>query len=533
MPGSHSARPGWRRGWGHLALAVAAVLGASACGGEAPPPAAEDVPTSRLPDPEVDETRGLIRHDERATPGYVLYGGLLAGETYLVDRDGAVVHVWESDYAPSGTAYLLDDGSLLRGAREPDVEVFTGGGQGGRLQRLTWDSAVVWDYLYASDQHLLHHDIQPLPNGNVLAIAWEHKTAEEARAAGRRLDLTPEHGLWPDTIIELEPQPPDDARVVWEWHAWDHLVQDADENAAGYGDPAAHPHRIDLNGTGGEAQISEEELARLQALGYVPEDAEVEDLSADLFHTNAVHYHAELDQIALSVPEYNEIWIIDHSTTTEEAAGSTGGRWGRGGDLLYRWGNPQVYGRGDAGDQQLGYQHDVRWIENDRPGEGRLLIFSNRNGGEDAPHSRVYELTPPVDASGAYLIEDDAPFGPREADWTYTAQVPTTFFAPFISGANRLASGNTLVNSGPQGRFFEVTPDGEIVWEYRDPFSGQVRMPDGSLPHPVDDFTYAVFRATHIPTDHPALAGRNLTPIDPQPEVPAAPAADADGSDAP
>ena len=75
-------------------------------------------------------------------------------------------------------------------------------------------------------------------------------------------------------------------------------------------------------------EISSEELARLQALGYVPEDADAEDLSADVFHTNAIHYNAELDQIVLSVPEYSEIWIIDHSTTTEEAAGSSGGRWG-------------------------------------------------------------------------------------------------------------------------------------------------------------------------------------------------------------
>ena len=336
----------------------------------------------------------------------------------------------------------------------------------------------------------------------------------------------PEHGLWPDKVVELEPIYPDDARVVWEWRTWDHLVQHTDESLANYGDPAEHPHRVDINGAGGPVEISQEELAQLQALGYVREDADAEDLSADLFHTNALHYNAELDQIALSVPEYNEIWIIDHSTTTEEAASSAGGRWGRGGDLLYRWGNPKVYGRGTTEDQMLGYQHDVRWIPAGYPGAGNLTIFSNRGGTEDAPHSTVYEIAPPTDADGNYLIADGGAFGPVEPVWAYTATEPASFFAPFISGAHRLASGNTLVNSGPQGRFFEVTPDGEIVWEHRDPYSGQVRMPDGSLPHPVDDFTYAVFRATRIASDHPALAGRMLTPLDPQPEIPESAAAE-------
>ena len=76
-----------------------------------------------------------------------------------------------------------------------------------------------------------------------------------------------------------------------------------------------------------------------------------------------------------------------------------------------------------------------------------------------------------------------------------------------------------MITSGAQGRFFEVTPEGKIVWEYWDPRSGQVRMADGSTPHPVDDDTYAVFRATKIPSDHPALAGRELPPLDPQPPI--------------
>ena len=79
-------------------------------------------------------------------------------------------------YAPTGSVYLLDNGNLLRGARYPDPEVFRGGGQGGRLQEFTWDGKLVWDFPFATEDYLLHHDIAVLPNGNVLAIAWEAKS---------------------------------------------------------------------------------------------------------------------------------------------------------------------------------------------------------------------------------------------------------------------------------------------------------------------------------------------------------------------
>ena len=59
-------------------------------------------------------------------------------------------------------------------------------------------------------------------------------------------------------------------------------------------------------------------------------------------HCNGLDYNSALDQIALSCRGMNEVYIIDHSTTTEEAVGHTGGNAGKGGDILYRWGNPSV-----------------------------------------------------------------------------------------------------------------------------------------------------------------------------------------------
>ena len=163
---------------------------------------------------DADEPRGLRSNTPEASPGYVVFNPNLSLTTYLVDLEGRAVHTWQSDYPPGGGAYLLDNGHLLRAAREPDVPVFSGGGQSGRLQELTWDGEVVWDFTFATEDHLLHHDVAVLPNGNVLGIAWEQKSPEEANQAGRLAVLTPEAGLWPEMIVEFEPRPPDGARIV-------------------------------------------------------------------------------------------------------------------------------------------------------------------------------------------------------------------------------------------------------------------------------------------------------------------------------
>ena len=146
-------------------------------------------------------------------------------------------------------------------------------------------------------------------------------------------------------------------------------------------------------------------------------------------------------------------------------------------------------------------------------------MYNNNNPGPEGDHSAVFELEPPTEGSGRYVTPDAGPYGPVVPSWSYTAPDKTSFHSGFISGARRLPDGHTLITSGAQGRFFEVTPDGDIVWEYWTPYSGNVRMPDGSTPHPVGEDTYAVFRATKISPDHPAVAGRDLAPLDPQPAI--------------
>jgi hypothetical protein len=417
-----------------------------------------------------------------------------------------VVHTWESDFPPGVSVYLLDNGNLLRTARSPDVPFFLAPGQGGRIQEYTWEGELIWDFTLANENQIQHHDIEPLPNGNVLAIVWERKTREQTIRAGRRIEYLTEGDVWPDCILEIKPRPPDGGEIVWEWHVWEHLVQDTDPDLDNFGHVSDHPELVDINGDQKPLLFTDKNVERLRALGYVHEDVVPKNLSADLFHSNSIAYNPELDQILLSVLTYNEIWVIDHSTTTREAAGHDRGWAGKGGDLLYRWGNPHNYGRGSAEHQELFGQHDARWIPQSYPGAGNILIFNNGDGRPKERYSSVLEIQPPIDAHGNYKIKDGSRFGPEKPEWEYKAPNKRSFFADFISGAHRMANGNTFICSGPQGHFFEVTPKGEIVWEHKNPFSGKA-------PNPAGDPSRSVFRATHIPKIHPALKGRELKSV--------------------
>lgn len=455
-------------------------------------------PGQRAGGPPAAQPRGVLVRTEAATPGYLLFAPLNSDTTFLIDNDGRVVRTWKSDVAPGASIHMLDNGRLLRAGFEPKTQGFSGGGQGGRLQEFTFEGELVWEFSVNDATRLAHHDFTVLPNGHLLAVAWELKSADEARAAGRREGFIPKAGVWPDMIVEVEPQRPRGARIVWEWHMWDHLVQDTSPTLANHGRPSDRPERIDANGD------VRGEIASGQAAPPNP--------PADIFHTNAIAYNAELDQIVLSVPRFNELWVIDHSTTTTQARGTSGGRSGKGGDLLYRWGNPQAYGRGTEADRHLGFQHDTRWIPKGSPGAGNLMVFSNRGGGAgpNAGRTTVHEIAPPVDSAGRYTLAPGRPFGPADPVWSYAAP---DFQAQFISGAARLPDGKTLVSSGPQGRVFEVTPDGRIVWEYWSPYTGGLGGPQGKA-NP-----FALFRAIRIPANHPGLAGRTLRPMEPQPPL--------------
>ena len=216
----------------------------------------------------------------------------------------------------------------------------------------------------------------------------------------------------------------------------------------------------------------------------------------------------------LCVRAFNEFWVIDHSTTTAQAAGHSGGRSGKGGDLLYRWGNPATYRAGSKDDQTLFRQHDARWIDDGNPGAGNIMIFNNGGGRPGGDFSSVDEITPPLQANGTYQIEPGKAFGPRTTVWSYSAENKSDFYSSFISGAERLPNGNTLVCAGAQGEFFEVTPTKKVVWKYLNPHvspgpgappGGGAGPGGGGGPSP-----HIVFRVKRYAPDYKAFVGKGL-----------------------
>ncbi|HIA28215.1 MAG TPA: arylsulfotransferase (ASST) [Planctomycetes bacterium] len=438
-----------------------------------------------------DQTVGWYQRQPASFPGYNFFAPGRDTTTYLVDAFGRVVHSWPSEYNAGNAAYLLAAGEILRAARIPGPLPILAGGAGGRVEKIAWDGTLLWSFEYSSTQVQHHHDVEMLPSGNVLMIAWELKSAAEAIAAGRDPASLPDNELWPDHIIEIEPSGLTGGTIVWEWHAWDHLIQDFDGAQGNFGVVADHPELIDLNYDGGAA-------------------------NADWTHFNGVDYNAELDQILISVPTFAEVWVIDHSTTSAEAAGSTGGNSGRGGDLLYRWGNPRAYDSGTTADQVFFFQHCAEWIPSGSPGAGNIICFNNGVNRPGGNASSADELVPPVDASGNYVITPGNAFGPAALEWTYMAPVPTDFFGRILGGVQRLANGNTLLCDGAHGLFIEVTDGGSEVWRYVNPVGPAGAYVQGqTVPGNPNSGENNVFRVLRYGLDAPQLAGLDLTPTAP------------------
>lgn len=449
--------------------------------------------------------------------GFTLVAPLDSKRIYLVDMAGEPVHHWDAPQKPGDSVYLTDRGTILAGQRQVANPLFQdAGGNAGRIREFAHDGEILWEFEWDGEDGCQHHDIEELPNGNVLFVAWDRTTRAEALAAGRDPELLEGDEWWGGAVYEVRPTRPKGGEIVWSWHAMDHLIQDFDPSAPNHGDPREHPERIDINGDRDPDPPSDEEkrkqeaedAAAMAAIGYAggddDEEEEEEDDSedarrkarvkgADWMHTNAVAYNAALDQIAISVRRFDEIWIIDHGITREEAKGPKG-------DLLYRWGNPFAYGMGEWKDRPLQGQHNVQWIPEGELGAGNLIVFDN--GDRERKWSRVVEWWAPRDENGRYPREEGRPWGPAEPDWTYRAAEPESFYSPFISGVQRLPNGNTLVCSGAPGRVFEVTAAGEVVWDWHSPLTkGDAEEADEGL----KDHKTAIFRALRYGTRHPGI----------------------------
>jgi hypothetical protein len=386
------------------------------------------------------------------------------------------VKSWNSAYKPGQSAYLLPNGTLFRTANVNNT-TFVAGGQGGKVEMIDWNSNVMWSYTFSDATKCQHHDAKVLPNGNVLIIAWELKTNTEAIAQGRNPALVGST-VWSEQILEIAPEGTNGGKVVWEWHLWDHLAQEFDATKPNYAEISSNPQLLNLN--------------------YAAKST-----VADWIHLNSIDYNPTLNQIMLSSHNTNEIWIIDHSTTTAEAAGHSGGNSGKGGDFLYRWGNPQAYNKGTAADKKFFGQHNAHWIEAGLPFENQIMVFNNGVARPGGNYSTIEIINPPVNGFGYTAT---LPYLPASNSWIYNAGNPNNFYSMNISGAQQLSNGNVLTCAGDNGTFYEVDNTGKTLWKYVNPVKTTGIINQGAAPT-----QNMVFRCVFYPADYRGFAGHTLT----------------------
>jgi hypothetical protein len=451
---------------------------------------------------------------EQVAPGYLLFAAWAQNEAhefiYLVDVDGNVVHRWYAippvyegqGHSIANTARFTETGSIVTGlstARQRD--------EGDRrLLELDWDGNLIWNFSDPRDGYRYHHVFKRIWNNHlndwtVIFTSMIPMTQEQAVAAGA--DPSVEWDAGPDGVVEVDMN----GNVVWEWWSLDHVVQDKNPSWPNYGVLTEHPERFNFNwGVG---------------------------LTGDLIHQNALDYNRRLDQIVVNNSRMGEFYVIDHGGTfvVGDFEASRALAAGPKGDILFRWGNPWLYSAGEApsynpegdatseGDRMLFHHHDTQWIKEGLPGEGNLLIFENGSRRAGPQRSRILEVNPYTGDSpeSGYLPEMDAGGPAKQVVWDFTSIQPNSFSSRNISGVQRLANGNTLGVAGRHGHVFQVTPEGEIVWEYIVPI---VRWTDEDAELDEiykttmsDSDDNSIFTATWIEPDHPGLAGRNLTPI--------------------
>jgi hypothetical protein len=454
-------------------------------------------------------TEVLLCDKAKALPGFVLFG--VGSKTFLLDLDGKVVHAW-----PVGTnPHLLDDGHILDAAKD-DPSGFGG------FKEVDWDGKTVWEYTEKREGYAPHHDWVRLFNKalnapTTLYIANKSITHEQAVAAGADPKLGPYENGQMDAVVEVDMQ----GNVVWEWCFFDHVVQDVDASKANYvGAGKAvkdYPGRININMPG-------------------------RPLRRDWLHCNSLDYNPQSGHVVINSVQ-GELYVIDHDGTfvADDPKASVAQAAGAAGDFLYRFGDPARYGQGEppkvlenwdsatSGHKQMGGAHHASWIPQGLPGAGHLLVVNNGQYlFQRTPGSSALEINPFLDATGRdagkYVNPPEAGYRreiyahdthnqPRQISnqivWSYRSANSHGFFSHIGSSAQRLPNGGVFICSDTEGHFFEITAAGELAWEYINPVTrdGPVKVLSDALP-----MVNSAFRAFRIPTDHPALKGRDLTP---------------------
>lgn len=415
-------------------------------------------------------TVGLSYHNGMAEDGYTLFAPEQGLTVYLIDNCGAVVNEWLCSGPPGLSCYLLENGNLLFSGID-------------NIEMRSWDNTLLWNYSMTINGIAHHHDIEPLPNGNVLVIVKDGKTIAELVAAGRDPNLIDVDSKM-DRIVEIEPNGLLGGTIVWEWRFWDHLVQDFDNTKPNFDVVTDHPELININFD--------------------------QNFPNDLTHVNSIDYNDSLDQILISSRNYSEIYIIDHSTTTLEAESHLGGNAGQGGDFLWRWGNTPAYGFGTSVDQQLFGQHDARWVEDGYLNDGKISVFNNGGDGTGS-FSSVHLLQPQMTGFNYNFISNT--FAPTDYDFTWNGDaVSPTIYSTKKCGAVSLPLGGFMICESATGQIIEINEDKDSVWMYRSPVT---ELGIAFQFSDLNGFNNQMFRATKYPFNFPGFIGNDLTPTGP------------------
>lgn len=409
-------------------------------------------------------TIGLHLKDETVTDGYTLFTPESNHNVYLINNCGQKVNEWVFSEKPGSTCYLLDNGNLLRAGKDS-------------LEIRDWDSKLIWSYAMNNNGLLQHHDIEPLPNGNILCVLTDRYTDAEITSVGRD-PATTDSSFKLDKIIELQPVGTNDADIVWEWKFIDHFIQDIDNTKTNFGVIEDHPELIDLNFNN--------------------------NFSSDYTHVNAIDYNSELDQIILTARHLSEIYIIDHSTTTLEASGHSGGNFDSGGDLLWRWGNPQVYQQGGIQDQKLFLPHDAKWVDSGYLDEGKITVFNN-DGDGTSTFSSIHLINPEI-IDDSYNKEGDK-FYPIDSEWSWSGSLlGEIVYQGKKSGTHSLPNGNFIICEFSLGKISEINKNGDHLWTYINP-SGREIFNQFDIP-----VANGLFRAEKYPSNYIGFSDKDLTP---------------------
>ena len=444
------------------------------------------------------QTIGNLMNNPGTYEGYTLFTARHYHTSYLINNEGRKINEWaQVDGFRVENCRLLDNGQLIRAVNLGIPAFSMHAGAHGRIELVNWDGSISWSMEYNDDTHILHHEVIPIKqidgSYHFLASSWVKTSASDAIENGRNPSAVGglRNYILTERLLEIEPVGSNGYNIVWEWNIMDHLVQEDYPSEGNY----------IADGVGSNPQLMDFNYYKVPG-------------NPDWLHVNGLDYNATLDQIIVTIPGFDEFIILDHSTTIAEAAGHTGGNSGKGGDILYRWGNHNTY---DAGTTKFfDAVHGAYWIPQGYPDAGKIMAINNGRSGTE---SEIVLVAPNVDALGNYEVpEIGLAFEPLNSDWIYSDG--SNFHTRNMGNGQRLANGNTLINEAVKGRFFEIDTNEEIVWEYicptieSGPMEYDINLSDIPTSNAGGDLENEVFKIIKYSTDYSGLIGQDLTPGD-------------------